>query len=255
MMINARGVALIRHYESLSLRAYLCPAGVPTIGWGTTKGVTQEDVERGRTITPAQAQTMFEDDLVLCMLKVSALCKTPTNSNELAALVSCAYNIGVDGLAGSSLLRAHNRGDHTAAAKAFGLWDKARIQGRLTVLAGLTARRAAEAALYLEPVALTVEPIAEPAEVPQYTVARPLMPQAVAPEKPLSQSSIVQAGGLTALVSALALAKEVAEQLGALKGSLEWSGAWVVPATLAIGCLAAGYVVWQRLQQRREGRA
>lgn len=73
----------------------------------------------------------------------------PPTPNELGALVSLAYNIGVDALAGSTVLRRHNAGDREGAAHAFAMWNKARVNGRLRVLPGLVKRRAAEAALYL----------------------------------------------------------------------------------------------------------
>jgi hypothetical protein len=71
-------------------------------------------------------------------------------------------------------LRPQNRGDHAAAARAFGLWNKARVNGKLTELRGLTSRRAAEAALYLRP------SDGKPAP----------MPQAVAPESRIAASPI-----------------------------------------------------------------
>jgi len=166
--------------------------------------------------------------------------------NQLGALVSLAYNIGLEALAGSTVLRRHNAGDHEAAARAFALWNKARVKGQLQVLPGLTARRAAEAALYLTP-----EPDAP----------RERMPQAVAAESSIAASPIAQGGAVTAGTGALALLTEVGEQAAPVGGTLEKLKAivvgtlgvppeWFAPVVL-VGAGAA--VLWWRYQQRKQG--
>lgn len=139
-------VALIAQSEGCALQAYKCPAGVWTIGFGHT-----DNVFEGETWTAAFADATFCRELTVYAAKVRALCKVQPNGNELGALVSLSYNIGLAALAKSAVLAAHNRGDKPAAAQCFNAYNKARVNGKLTVLAGLARRRAQEAALYLTP--------------------------------------------------------------------------------------------------------
>lgn len=143
MKTNAAGIALIQHFEQCRLNAYLCPAGVPTIGWGHTG-----DVKLGQTITQHQADVIFAFDLERFEGAVSALAPN-ANENEFAALVSFAYNCGYGphGLGGSSLLRYFLQGSKLAAAQEFGHW----CHGGGVVLPGLVTRREMEKALFLTP--------------------------------------------------------------------------------------------------------
>jgi lysozyme len=141
MKTNDIGRALIEHFEGLRLEAYKCPAGVWTIGYGHTK-----DVKRGQKITPQEADALLMADLYEFEEGVhKAVGLALTSENEFSAMVSLAYNIGVGAFRTSSVLRLHKDGHHAEAGAAFKLWNKA--NGK--VLAGLNARRAAEAELYL----------------------------------------------------------------------------------------------------------
>lgn len=137
---NGAGVELIKAFESLSLTAYLCPAGVWTIGWGHTGA----DVASGLTIPRARADALLRADLDRFEVAVQRLAPVATD-NQFAALVAFAFNCGAEALRTSTLLRKHNAGDFAGAAREVALWNKA--GGK--VLPGLTRRRAAEAALYM----------------------------------------------------------------------------------------------------------
>jgi lysozyme len=139
-------VRLIAESESCKLRAYRCPAGVWTIAWGRTAGV-----KPGDTCTQDEADRWFLEDINEFTAGVRAALTRPATLNELGALVSLSYNIGLGGLRRSTVLRKHNEGDMQGASDAFRLWNKARVGGVLTVLPGLVTRRAREAALYLTP--------------------------------------------------------------------------------------------------------
>lgn len=142
---NAAGVALIKRWESLRLDAYLCPAGVPTIGYGHTR-----DVKLGQRITPHQADVILETDLSEIEPEVDKLAPGSTD-NEFAAFVSFAFNLGLGNFARSGLLRHHNAGNKARASMEFAKWVHARVGGKLTVLPGLVRRREAERRLYLTP--------------------------------------------------------------------------------------------------------
>lgn len=142
--INQAGLELIKSFESLRLVAYLDSAGIPTIGWGATKGVRLGDV-----ITEAEAIAELEADLAEASAGVERLVKVDLTDNQFAALVSFVFNLGAGALDGSSLLRKLNAVDFAGAADEFLRWDKAHVKGVLKVLPGLTRRRQAERELFL----------------------------------------------------------------------------------------------------------
>lgn len=139
--ISDKGLALIKEFEGLRLKAYPDPAtgGEPwTIGVGHTGGVRKGDV-----ITEAQADALLRADLARFEAAVNKLAPVSTQ-DQFDALVSLAFNVGEGNLTSSTLLRKHNAADYDGAATEFARWNKA--AGK--VMAGLTRRRAAEASLY-----------------------------------------------------------------------------------------------------------
>lgn len=137
--INKAGFDLIRRFEGLRLKAYTCPAGVLTIGYGSTG----KHVKPGMVITVEQADELLTKDLARFEDGVNRLAPITTD-NQFAALVSFAFNVGLGNLEESTLLRMHRDGHYGAAAKQFARWNRA--AGK--VLPGLVKRRAAEAELY-----------------------------------------------------------------------------------------------------------
>jgi lysozyme len=127
-----------------SFEAYPDPGtgGDPwTIGWGST-GV---DIKKGIIWTADQCEARFSRHLSEFAREVkAALGAAPTSQAQFDALVCFAYNVGVPNLKSSTLLRKHKAGDFAGAAAEFARWNKANKK----VMAGLTRRRAAEAALY-----------------------------------------------------------------------------------------------------------
>ncbi|WP_434616794.1 lysozyme [Azospirillum sp. B2RO_4] len=136
-------VDLVKHFEGLYLNAYLCPAGVPTIGYGHTAGV-----KMGQTITAEQADAFLAADLTQAAGHVDALVKVALNDDQRGALSSFVFNLGAGSLQSSTLLKLLNAGDYAGAADQFGRWVYATVNGKKTKLAGLVARRAAEEALF-----------------------------------------------------------------------------------------------------------
>jgi lysozyme len=139
MKTGQAGLHLIKTFEGLKLSAYLCPAGVWTIGYGTTKGV-----KPGQAITAAKAEELLAADLRKFEDTVNTAVAVPITQGQFDALVSLAYNIGSGAFRASTLLRLLNAGDYAGAAKQFDRWNKAGKK----VLAGLTRRRAAERQLF-----------------------------------------------------------------------------------------------------------
>lgn len=97
MMINDKGIALIKSFEGLRLKAYkaLPTEKYFTIGYGHYGA----DVKEGQTITEAEAEALLRSDLKKYEAKVNKYSAYNWNDNEFSALVSFAYNIGnIDGL-------------------------------------------------------------------------------------------------------------------------------------------------------------
>lgn len=152
MSVNEKGIALIKGYEKLRLEAYRCQAGVWTIGYGHTGA----DVKPGLIITEERAEELFKQDLELFSIKVHRIlvdkrCRRLVNSNQFAALVSLAFNIGVQGFKDSTVVRKLGELSFDKAAEAFMLWNKVKIEGALTVSDGLINRRKAEVELFNSP--------------------------------------------------------------------------------------------------------
>ena len=135
---------LIKEFEGLRLTAYLCPAGVWTIGYGHTKGV-----KRGMKIDQAQADRLLDIDLIDVARSIRQLVKVNINDNQEQALVSFVFNIGSGAFEKSTLLRKINNRDFLAASLEFRKW----VYAKGTKLPGLIRRRKAEKDLFNEPVA------------------------------------------------------------------------------------------------------
>ncbi len=166
--INQAGLNLIKSFEGIrdgdpstvNLDAYVDPVGIYTIGWGhaivwgsgflrtstpNAKAIAKQLYPNGLTMD--QAETLLRNDLHATSLPVEGLVKVSVSDNQFAALVSFAFNVGVNNLRNSTLLRKLNASDYAGAAQEFGKWNKA--GGK--VLAGLTRRRAAESMLFQTP--------------------------------------------------------------------------------------------------------
>tara|TARA_Y100000766_G_scaffold282543_1_gene296070 strand:- start:1223 stop:1648 length:426 start_codon:yes stop_codon:yes gene_type:complete len=139
MNTSQNGIDLIKHFEGCELKAYKCPAGVWTIGYGHIKGVQEGDV-----ITEQQADEMLVEELHEYENYVNTLVDVPLNQNQYDALVSWVYNLGGGNLKASTLLKVLNAGDYDNVPEQIMRWNKA--GGK--VLEGLTRRRQAEADLF-----------------------------------------------------------------------------------------------------------
>lgn len=148
MTIPQAALDLIKQSEGCRLTAYADPAlgwDVPTIGWGHTSAAGSPKVYRGLKITQTEADQILAADIERVAEQVQALVKTRLTANELGALTSFTYNLGMGNLKTSTLLRKVNANDMAGAAAEFGRWTHSGGKE----LPGLIKRRAAEAKLFL----------------------------------------------------------------------------------------------------------
>lgn len=144
MNVSQNCVELIKYFEGFEGTAYLCPANVWTIGYGRTR-----NVKEGDRITEAQAERDLLEELEEFKHQVLHSVKVELTQNELDALTSWTYNLGVGNLNSSTLLKKLNAGSKDEVPAEMLRWNKA--GGK--VLAGLTKRREAEAELWAKEVA------------------------------------------------------------------------------------------------------
>jgi lysozyme len=143
--LGLAGEALIKRYEGFRPYPYLCPANVPTIGYGSTVYPNGRKVSLADPkITESIADQLFHAVMVVYCDRLNALIKKPISQNQFDAICSLAYNIGTGAFAKSAVLRMVNAGKMTEACNAFMSWTK----GGGKVLPGLVARRNAEMLLF-----------------------------------------------------------------------------------------------------------
>lgn len=157
MKASNDAIAIIHEFESFRADAYPDPGsrnGLPvTCGYGSTRHLDGRPIKLGETWTREYAARVFSRDLAVFEQGVNTLLRgRPTTQSQFDALVSLAYNIGLDidndahaeGLGDSTLLKHHLAGDYARAKAAFRSWRF--NDGK--ELRGLVRRREDEAALY-----------------------------------------------------------------------------------------------------------
>ena len=152
MKTGERGLALIKEFEGCKLSAYQCPAGIWTIGYGSTRYGDGTPVTKGRTLPNEGAALELLKATMGKYEKAVKELDVELTQNEFDALVCFCYNIGVgkvhgeSGFLSSTLVKMLKAGDNKAEiAKQFLRWNKAGGKE----MAGLTRRRKAEAELFL----------------------------------------------------------------------------------------------------------
>ena len=146
MEIGKEGLNLIKKFEGFKAKPYLCPAGVPTIGYGNTFYLSGKKVAlTDKPITEEEAEFMLQSLVDSTFSnQVESVLKVSLTQLQFDALVSFEYNLGLGNLKASTLLKKVNSMDFKGAASEFPKWNKA--GGK--VLPGLTARRLAEKELF-----------------------------------------------------------------------------------------------------------
>lgn len=141
MNISENGLTLIKNFEGCRLKAYKCPAGVWTIGYGHTG----KDVKEYTIITQEQAEHYLHNDVIIHSANVSRLVKRPLTQNQFDALVSFEYNVGYGNFASSTMLKLINQNKFPEASQQFDRW----VFANKKKLEGLVKRRQAEKELFL----------------------------------------------------------------------------------------------------------
>lgn len=143
-IVNSETLELVKRAEGFRAKAYLCPAGKPTIGYGHTKDVTEQDVKNGRTITENEAALLLRADLAQAEGAVQRLVRAPLTDGQFGALVDFIFNCGEGAFEGATLLKLVNAGNFALVPAELDKWHH--VNGKDFV--GLMARRAAEALLW-----------------------------------------------------------------------------------------------------------
>lgn len=147
MKASQNGYNIIKKFEGCKLSAYLDSVGVPTIGYGNTFYQTGQKVRLGDRINQSMADALLQITVDRFAEKVYQMLKVAINQNQFDALISFSYNVGLENLAQSTLLKRVNinPSDPTISYE-FGKWNKA--GGK--ILKGLTIRRDQESSLYFK---------------------------------------------------------------------------------------------------------
>jgi lysozyme len=150
--VSQDGVDFIKGFEGFESKPYLCPAGYPTIGFGTIlypDGVRVRLSDKECTLEEAEKWLRFE--ISSKSKQVDAMTIDSINQNQFDALVSFAYNFGATALKNSTLLSLVNQNPNDRnIALEFKKWNKIRKNGKLVPSPGLTRRRKEETEMYFK---------------------------------------------------------------------------------------------------------
>jgi lysozyme len=145
--INARA----KDGRFLYRTCYLCPADVPTIGWGNINSVTRRDVGR-KTITESESEALLAQDLKEKSEALERMLQgIEVNNNQFGALLALIHNIGPTQFAKSTVLKRLKQKRYADVPAAMRLFNKATVKGKKVVLDGLVLRRAKEGELFARP--------------------------------------------------------------------------------------------------------
>ena len=139
MQISQEGLALIKKFEGCELEAYLCPAGVWTIGYGHTK-----DVKEGDKINKDEADYLLQEEMIEYESYINDMVDVDLNQSQYDSMCAWVYNLGPSNLGSSTMLRVLNEGKYDEVPQQMKRWNKANGE----VLDGLIRRREAEALLF-----------------------------------------------------------------------------------------------------------
>lgn len=232
------GIDLIKQFEGLhkvqpdgTISSYRCPAGKWTIGWGSCKAVRS-----GMKITKDEAELRLREDIREHADIVKQYVTVPLTQGQFDSLVSFVFNLGGGNFRSSTLLKKLNKGLYDDVPEQILRWNKARIDGKLTPLKGLTRRRAAEAAIF-----------SSDAKFPADS-GGPIAPQKVsaAAPKPLAKSKTMAGVGIAGAATGLN------EMAGELQGLVAYADSLKIVFLLcAVGGIALA--AYARFKDHKDG--
>lgn len=155
MKMTDEGVQLIKDFEGFKAAPYLCPAGIPTIGYGTIKYPDGTKVTMGdKSINEGYAcylLTVKLNEIGIELREYFTRNEIELNDNQFSALVSFAYNLGTHRVIKNGSVSRHlKQKNYSLVPNGMKLYVKAKVKGKLTRLKGLVNRRRAECELYLK---------------------------------------------------------------------------------------------------------
>ena len=215
--------ALLQKFEGCKLKAYRCPAGVCTIGYGHTTAAGAPKVVDGMTITQQQADDMLVRDLKQYEAAVEGMVHQPLTQHQFDVLVDFAYNAGVGNLKSSTLLKKVNAAQFDDVPTELLKWNK----GGGKVLPGLVRRRQAEGAWWVSGEHVDEhEQRADPDPVPVRTMA----------DSKQGNAALVTAGlgGLGAAKEVAAQAQDASDTANQLVGLLSNTNFLIMSAIIAL---------------------
>ena len=236
--VSQKGIGLVKRFEGLHkvkedgiVRAYRCPAGKWTIGYGHCKGV-----KSGMLASVEECESLLQEDLNDAGAALKRHIHVPLSQEQYDALASFVFNIGGGKpFQNSTLLKKLNQGLYDEVPEQILRWNKARVDGSLTTLAGLTKRRTAEAALFSMGSLL-------PDEGGDLMVQKPEQ----SAQKPLKKSKTLAGAGVAGGAGMMA---ELASQLQPLIGYSESIKYIFLVASLA----GVALVAYSRVKDNKEG--
>lgn len=236
-IVSEDGLNLVKKFEGLhkvtqegDVRAYRCPAGKWTVGYGHTRGV-----KSGMRATVAQCNEMLIADLHEAGNAVRRYVNVPLSQNQYDALVSFVFNLGEGNFKSSTLLKRLNQGRYEEVPAQIMRWNKARVDGAVTELRGLTRRRTAEAALFAMDA-----PLAD--DGGDMMIQKPTQEAT----KPLVKSKTMAGAGVAGLAT---VAQEAATKL---EGLIAYSD-MIQYAFLALSIAGIALVAYARVKDHNEG--
>jgi lysozyme len=236
-IVSEDGLNLVKKFEGLhkvtkegDVRAYRCPAGKWTIGYGHTRGV-----KSGMRVSVPKCTEMLIADLHEAGNVVRRYVNVPLSQNQYDALVSFVFNLGEGNFKSSTLLKRLNQGKYDEVPAQIIRWNKARVDGVLTELRGLTRRRTAEAAMFAMDATLADD-------------GGDLMVQKPAQEatKPLIKSKTMAGAGVAGLATVAQEAATKLEGLVAYSDTIQY-------AFLALSVAGIALVAYARIKDHNEG--
>jgi len=240
-VVSENGLNLVKKFEGLhkitedgDVRAYRCPAGKWTIGYGHTRGV-----KSGLRVSVDECEKLLMEDLHEAGNAVRSAVSVPLSQHQYDALVSFVFNLGAGNFRSSTLLKKLNKGLYEEIPAQILRWNKARVDGQLTELRGLTRRRTAEAALWAMDAPLAGQEGGD------------LMPQKPVQEavKPLAKSKTLAGAGAAGIGTVGSLLGDAATNLE----SLVMYSESIKMVFLALTVVGIALVTYSRIKDHNEG--